>query len=398
MTSIAFFAHDENDAAVLRRLRAFEANSFDVRGFAMRRTGRNKDGWARVDLGRTYDGRLVHRLGRIAAGAGKAAAARALLASCDVVYARNLDMLLCAHLALRKARLSKPVIYECLDIHRLMHRRDALGLFMRFMERWLLQKTALLVVSSPAFLCEYFEIYHAGAYKACLVENRMAQHELLPPRPQARADIPYGDRPLRIGWFGVLRCRRSLALLEAVARHHEGRVEIVMHGFADIALPDFHDRIKRHQNMRYCGRYRSPEDLAKIYADVDLIWAGDFHDAGFNSRWLLPNRIYEGGYFGVPAIAPADSETGRWLKARGAGFMLREPLESSLPDLVGRLIVKHEKIKAIRQRLLHLPAWVFIQPDCEMKHVIMQALPEKQLEAYERPRVLNTHQYEYGTN
>ncbi|MEM9618941.1 MAG: glycosyl transferase [Pseudomonadota bacterium] len=398
MTSIAFFAHDENDAAVLRRVRAFEANGFGVKGFAMRRSGRNKDGWAKVGLGRTYDGRLFHRLGRIAAGAGKAGCAHALLASCDVVYARNLDMLLCAHLALRKARLSKPIIYECLDIHRLMHRRDAIGLFMRFTERRLLRKTALLVVSSPAFLRDYFEPHHAGAYKACLVENRIAQHELLPLRPQTRMDRPHRDRPLRIGWFGVLRCRRSLALLEAIARQHDGRVEIVMHGFADITLPDFHDRIKRHQNMRYYGRYRSPEDLAKIYADVDLIWAGDFHDAGFNSRWLLPNRIYEGGYFGVPSIAPAESETGRWLEARGAGFVLPEPLETSLPDLVDRLIVKRKKIRTIRQRLLHLPAWVFIQPKCEMKNVVTQALPEKKIKENEQSYLLDTHRYEYGTN
>ena len=351
----------------------------------MRRAERDPDSWAQVDLGRSYDGRLFHRLGRIAAGARKAAAFRERLKVCDVVYARNLDMLLCAVWALWQAGLQKPVIYECLDIHRLMHRRDAAGLAMRQIERRLLRKTALVVVSSPAFLREYFERRHMGAYEACLIENRIAPHERLGPRPAPCEYSSFADRPLRIGWFGVLRCRRSLALLESLAERYPDRVEVVMHGYADIVLPDFDMRVQKHENMHYCGRYRSPEDLAKIYAEVDLIWAGDFHDAGFNSRWLLPNRIYEGGYFAVPAIAPADCETGRWVRARSAGFTPAEPLETSLGDLIERLASHREEIAAQRQALLTLPASTFLQPDGEMRNVIETALL--------RARAGESHQY-----
>jgi succinoglycan biosynthesis protein ExoL len=374
VTAIAFFAHDENDAAVLRRVRAFKASGYDVVGFAMRRGERNPGSWAKVDLGQSYDGRLFHRMGRVAGSAKTAAAHRECLESCDIIYARNLDMLLCARWALQKARLKKPIIYECLDIHRLMHRRDIVGLLMRRIEWLLLRETALLVVSSPAFLREYFDRHHRNVYSACLVENRIAQHQALGSQPTPDPSVAMTDRPLRIGWFGVLRCRRSLALLEALAERCAGRVEIVMHGYADIVLPDFDARIARQENMHYGGRYRSPEDLAKIYSEVDLIWAGDFHDAGFNSRWLLPNRIYEGGYFGVPAIAPADSETGRWLEAHRAGFTLAEPLESTLCALIDQLLLRREEIAARRSGLSELPASTFIQPDGEMRSVVEKAL------------------------
>lgn len=371
MTTIAFFAHDESDAAIRRRAFAFEEAGFEVVGFAMRRDGRIEQTWAAVDLGRTHDGRFVHRLGATVSGAGKAAAAFPLLEKCDLVYARNLDMALCARLALALSGLRRPFVYECLDIHRLMRRHDLVGAGLRALERAILNDSALLTVSSPAFLREYFDIRHPGKFRPYLIENRIADAPNLGRRPFAAAPP---RSPLRVGWFGVLRCRRSFELLEALAVQFGADIEIVLRGFPDGMLPDFHERIRRRPNMRYRGRYRSPDDLAEIYQSIDLIWAGDFHDADHNSRWLLPNRLYEGGYFSTPAIAPAGSETGRWIADCGAGFVISEPIESALPALVRDLLAAPEKIVDAQARLLSLPRETFIQPRDEMRNVVSAAL------------------------
>lgn len=371
MTTIAFFAHDENDAAVKRRVFAFEDAGCEVVGFAMRRSERAQTGWATIDLGRTHDARFAHRLGAILSGAGKAAAARAHLVRCDIVYARNLDMALCSLLALASTGVNRPLVYECLDIHRLMRRDDFIGAGLRGLERIVLDRSALLTVSSPAFIREYFDARHPGRFSAHLIENRIADAPGLAKRPLFK-DRP--STPLRIGWFGVLRCRRSLDLLEALAIRFGAKIEIVLRGFPDLMLPDFHERIRHHHNMRYRGRYRSPEDLAEIYHSVDLVWAGDFHDAGFNSQWLLPNRIYEGGYFATPAIAPDGTETGRWIRDREAGFVVEEPLETALPALVERLLDAPGRITHAQQRLLSLPRATFVQPRNEMRDVIDAAL------------------------
>ena len=39
--------------------------------------------------------------------------------------------------------------------------------------------------------------------------------------------------------------------------------------------------------------------------DVHFTWAIDFYEAGANSDWLLPNRLYEGGAHGAVPIALA---------------------------------------------------------------------------------------------
>jgi succinoglycan biosynthesis protein ExoL len=371
MKTVAFFAHDEKDAAIRRRVDALQNAGCRVTGFAMRRAERVDLGWNAVDLGRTYDADYGQRLGAIFRAARRAAVARKLLAEADVVYARNLDTALAALAAMRMTGVARPFIYECLDIHRLMHRKDLVGAAMRGLERRVLAASSLLVVSSPAFLRNYFDIHHPGRFAARLIENRIADTAALGERPS-----PPGRKtpPLRIGWFGVLRCERSLALMEALADRFGDKIEITMAGYPDLGLPHFHERVRRHLTMRYRGRYRSPEDLASLYGAVDVVWAGDFHDAGFNSQWLLPNRIYEGGYFATPAIAPAQTETGRWIEEHGGGFTVAEPLEAALPELIEGLLDAPDRIAAARGRLLSLPRATFVQPAEEMRDVVNATL------------------------
>jgi succinoglycan biosynthesis protein ExoL len=77
--------------------------------------------------------------------------------------------------------------------------------------------------------------------------------------------------------------------------------------------------------MIYAGEYRNPDDLAEMYARVHLTWAFDFLDEGSNSKWLLPNRIYEGGYFGAVALTSSDTQTGEKVRELGLGYTFEAP-------------------------------------------------------------------------
>ena len=173
----------------------------------------------------------------------------------------------------------------------------------------------------------------------------------------------------------MLRCRRSLDLLCALADAFPDSLEIRLHGIpARTEIPVFEPEIDRRPNMTFFGKFRSPEDLADIYASLDVVWAGDFMEAGYNSLWLLPNRIYEGGYYATPSIAPAGTETAAWIKRNDCGFIIAEPLEQSLPDLVGRLLGDRGEIAAFSARLASLPDEFFVQPAGFMRDVIFNSL------------------------
>jgi succinoglycan biosynthesis protein ExoL len=373
MTRIAFFGHDAADAAVRRRVQGFRDDGLDITGFMMRRRDDVAVDWDNVDLGRTFDGNYGQRVKSILSGAKRAAAEREKLAKADVIYARNLDMLATAFLAKRYTGLKTPVIYESLDIHRLLTRKDAIGLAFRRIEGALLSRTRRLVVSSPAFVENHFAVHHKGKYRHVLVENRLAAGADYGPRPPR--EIPASDGPLRIGWVGVLRCHRSLGLLLGVAKALGPRVKIVMHGMPALKeIPDFHERIAGLPNVEFHGRYKAPEDLSRIYAGLDVVWAGDFMEAGYNSVWLLPNRLYEGGYYAVPPIAPVGTQTAKWALDRGVGFAVKEDLAVNLPDLIRHLVEDRSEILANRARLLNLPDATFIQHIGEFRALIEDSL------------------------
>jgi succinoglycan biosynthesis protein ExoL len=119
---------------------------------------------------------------------------------------------------------------------------------------------------------------------------------------------------------------------------------------------DFEGQVAAAPGVTFGGPYR-PEALTTLYGAVHLNWAIDwFQDEG-NSRWLLPNRLYEGGRQGVPVIARRDSETGRWLAARGLGVLLDRP-EDELEAFLDALTP--EAWAALRARHGAAPANLFV--------------------------------------
>ncbi|MEM7076741.1 MAG: hypothetical protein AAGA28_17580 [Pseudomonadota bacterium] len=365
---VAYFAHDWGDSAIKRRVAGFERDGLEVYGFASYRMDPEPPDWIVVNLGRTFDNGYAHRAGSIIRGARKAQ--NPSLSDADVIVARNLDMLLTAALARRRAGLGTPLVYECLDIHRLVARRDPIGGAFRLLERNALHQCSAVWVSSPAFQSEHFEKHYPDVKGVQLLENRL-QTAL----GQRCTRFRNNERKLRIGWFGNLRCARSLELMCSVAERFRTQVEISLRGYpATAKLPDFQRIVDAHANIEFGGRYAWPDELEAIYDSVDLVWAGDFMDASLNSDWLLPNRLYEGGWFGCPPAAPKSSQTGKWIAGHGAGFVLEEPMEQTLPALVDTLLNDPAPLVAARTRLLDLPRDVFVEPVGTLRIAVVSAL------------------------
>ncbi len=369
---IAFFGHNALDAAVKRRIVGLLRTGATVRAYTMRRGDNQPREWDNVDLGRTYDRVFWQRGINIVRGLAVLLRRRGELLEADLWIARNLDMLVLAYFAKTIAGSKAPLVYECLDIHPLMTRSDPLGRLMRSIERRLLARSERLIVSSPGFMREYFDVHHQAVCRASVIENRLPSSAVVESRPEP-GPIKSEDQPIVIGWFGNLHCQRSLNLLHGIAKALPDRIQVVLYGMPSLAvIPDFASRVHDLPNFVFRGQYRYPDDLARIYGELDLIWAGDFYDARFNSRWLLPNRIYEGGYFGVPPIAPSDGETGRWIATRSAGWLVDEPVESTLLELLGSLT--HAQIHARRRELLTRSRDFFVSPDSELSTFVDQVL------------------------
>jgi hypothetical protein len=328
---IAYFAHDLTDPAVERRIRMLELGGATVKPLGFRRSPHfvaAVGGVPAVDLGRTQDGMLAKRAISVVAALSKLGTVDKYVRGSDVILARNLEMLV---LAARARKLYAPrakLVFECLDLHRLLVSDRSTGRLLRFLETKLWRNIDMLLTSSPAFVRNYF------APRGCVAPIKIIENKLLPldnsyPRvpPRARQNGP----PWRIGWFGMIRCRQSLDILTALTTTMGGAVEVVLRGRPSGAVfANFEDAIRDRPHIKYAGSYRNPDDLPNMYEDVHFAWAIDFFEKGQNSAWLLPNRIYESIAYGAVPIGVSGVETEAWLTQQQAGVVLSEPLDEQL--------------------------------------------------------------------
>lgn len=347
MLKVLYLVPNLGDPAVDRRIGMMRMGGAEVAVAGFRRARASQpelDVVAAIELGETFDARFGQRLLAVWRARGAITQRVAALEVPDVIVARNLEMLSLADRLQQFWPSRPPIVYECLDIHRLLLRDDLIGRAMRGAEQHLTRKATLLLTSSPAFLRNYFDIY--GSPPAVVMENRVfLDSDTRGINPSLMANASAAE-PVRIGWFGALRCKKSLAALAQLATAMDGRVEVILRGRPALTeFEDFHGFVNAQPHMRFEGPYRNPQELAAIYSDVHLAWAIDFFEEGKNSKWLLPNRIYEGCLHGAVPIALEGTETAAFIQRLGIGIVLPNIGQSTLAEGVGALT--HARVRAL---------------------------------------------------
>lgn len=367
MLHVLYLVHDVSDPAVRRRIIMLRAGGARVTLAGFRRTTNavpDVEGLQPIDLGATRDGRFGQRLAAVAKAALSIGSKLATMPKPDLIIARNLEMLALARRAKAAFRGGVPIVYECLDIHRLVLRNDMLGKALRTAERYLARDVKLLVTSSPAFIANYFKPFGQVAAPVELVENKYFETTAIAVDDRLKAENSVAP-PWRIGWFGALRCRRSLELLADFTRRQGGRFEVILRGRPALSeFPDFHAFVEAEPYLSFRGPYRNPEDMAAIYGEVHFSWAIDFFEEGQNSEWLLPNRLYEGCRFGAVPISMGNTETGRFLNQQDIGVLLSEATPETLETTLGRM--DQERFGKAKARVLarNPRTWSYDRSDC----------------------------------
>ena len=372
MVKVAFFGHNSNEYAVQKRARSFKLAGIDVVGVMPQRGDANSAQFDLISLGRTKDNDYAGRLGPLWKSITLKAKGDPKLSDINLIYARNLDMLACAFSFRFRNRLKAPIVYECLDIHNLMIGSGLVSAALRKLEGMLLKRSNLMVYSSEQYLESYFDVRQPGKYRTRLVENRMNASELGPrPIPETRTRTG----PFKIGWIGNLRCRKSLTLLKSIGEKFGDKLQIEIHGYPALGVfPDFEAEVANAPGIHYHGRYDSVNDLPNIYRGLDVVWAADWYEADHNSVWQIPNRIYEGGYFGVPAITTEGTATSAKVAQWGSGWTLSNPPEKSAQDLIAKLLDDPEEVNAKSRVLLNLALSTFVETPEETQALINDAL------------------------
>ncbi len=371
---VLYVTPDCTDSAVLKRAHGILSAGVKLVSFSFRRIRYNVDfvpDWPNLELGNTTERRLLTRIFVFLRALRVFRAHRSLWQSASLVYARNLDLALLALIGKAVTRCRAPLAYEVLDIHPVLTKQGIRGVLMRWMERRVLARSRILIVSSPAFLRNYFQPVQHYQGESFLLENKWPSQKMATLTRKLPCEFTEPHPKWTIGWFGNIRCLQSLEILTELADALPDRVSIYIRGCATLlGQQKLLDVIRDRENMVFEGEYFAPFELPEIYSKVHFNWCVDLGD-GDNSRWLLPNRLYEGGYFGIPALALTSHETGRIVAQQQLGITLESPVTEHLRTVLSSMT--RDQYMRLRGRIESMPVTQFVD-DGEMGNLMQIAL------------------------
>lgn len=361
-TRLVYFAPEFTETSTIKRVREFLDAGIEtvVLGFERGRYNRNhRPEWPHYSLGRTHDRRYASRLFALLIAIPLLIRLRIVLKGAQVFYARNIDQLILSLVARALFNRSAPIVYEILDIQPLFTGRGLPSRMVRWVEKKCLRFVELLVVSSPAFHRNFYSTVQAYRGNWLLLENKLHGSCLVESPSNDSTRLTPARRPWVVGYFGLIRGKATLDLIERIAARLRGRVEFHFRGIlTTIDRGRFQATLMRNSNILYGGEYANPGDLATLYHSVDFAWALDLENVDANSRWLMPCRFYEAGAFGVPCLAATDFEVGKRISELGVGWTFGEPFEDSIVQFF--LEISQEEYEQKRRRLLTLASETFV--------------------------------------
>ncbi len=203
----------------------------------------------------------------------------------DLVYAFGTDM---GYLSILSVFLQKkPVVCEIADIMPIQQKKTISGIFIRTLDKIFFSKVNLLVFTSEHFI-NYFTEFLKMKPPFITLENKMDIISIKPIHKNLN-DI------ITIGYFGLIRCQKSISILKSLAKEYPDRFKVLIAGVTDHTV----ELNNLPKNVKLIGEYKSPQDLAKIYGKVDIVWNVLFDR---NMKWAMTNRFYESLYFQKPYI------------------------------------------------------------------------------------------------
>jgi succinoglycan biosynthesis protein ExoL len=276
----------------------------------------------------------------------------------DVVYAFGLDLLFLAWLATLGKRNGPRLVYDVADLPQKAMEETMQGWAVRIIEGFLLSKVTCLVVTSEAYLDEYFyQHYDLSTVECIVIENKLDLHTTPPVRSEREVD-QIDKEGWRIGYFGLLRCRQSWKTLKGLVKLADGRFELYLRGIP-MQIDSLPNEAREIPNVKYGGPYQSPGELADIYTAIDLSWVAYQHSS--DAELVRSNRFYEACFFQTPMIGQEGTLDGSLIKKHNIGFQVDITQPKRAIDRILR--ITKQEWRQWKHNLRKLPASVYTYTD-----------------------------------
>ena len=278
----------------------------------------------------------------------------------DIIYCFNIETLLIAWIASLSRPKKYKLVYDVADIREILIENKLVSSLLRFIERFLIKRTHTVVVTAPAYIDGYFH----GFLKLFDTQFHVIENKVDSESFEFKNDISNSiddtSKTIKIGYFGVIRCNHSLRLLKDLLEKSNGKFKLYIRGIFQDHLNLMKEDLLELDNVHYGGPFVSPDDLFKIYNDVDLSWTAIYHFKP-NVMWSRTNRFYQACYFKRPMITQEGTPDAEQVKNLEIGLSidLTNP-SSSLQKLHE---IKPSDVMKWKENINKVPKSVYILND-----------------------------------
>lgn len=208
------------------------------------------------------------------------------------------------------------LIFEIADIREVYFEESIKSYFMTtILNKSMLKVDAVVVTSN------YYVDFLTGEKKtqiknSFLLENKVYLDEI-------KLTDESLDQRIIIGYFGLLRCNRSLKILLELVESSE-KFKVVIHGYFLNVFEELIEKCENHPNIEVNGEYKSPQDLKKMYGQIDLSWTAYPYSNKKVGNFNLArtNRFYEAGFFCKPMIGSINTGDSQFIRDKSLGIII----------------------------------------------------------------------------
>lgn len=234
-------------------------------------------------------------------------------------------------------RLGVKYIYEISDI---LYGYKKFLLFrplLKKLDRNLVKKSVFTVVTSEGFIKYLF-----GNNQ---LENVVVQpNKLNSYFKNIKRDVLGGESiGLNYAFIGAIRYPKTILRFAKIIGEYYPFNQFHFYGDS-VFVNEFKNETAEYQNVKFFGKYKNPEDLEKIYSNVDVV-VSCYETESLNERIAEPNKLYEAMFFCKPIIVSKNSFLEKQIKKYNCGYAINAYSNKEIRMIID--LLDREKISNI---------------------------------------------------
>lgn len=261
-------------------------------------------------------------------------------ASC--IYTEGLDCLLIG--ILYSIFHDTKIIYEVADLRKIfIEEAKTIGqsiknIVFKFIEKVLLKKVQLVVLTS--------DMFYEKHYKNLITNDKVLFIPNMPDLSVFESYIRKETGNFTVGFIGGIRYLKQMKLLVDAAESLNLSILFAGAGGTQDEYIEIKQYCYKKQFVDFFGKYNYNNDIAKLYAKVNCVYA--VYDADdSNVRIALPNKLYEAIYCELPIIVAKETYLAEIVEKWGVGVAVSHTDVGELEKALHRLSTDKEFYKSI---------------------------------------------------